>query len=241
MPRPPRIIIPGLPHHITQRGNYRQQVFFGDEDYRRYLDSLQDHSRGYGVSILAYCLMPNHVHIICVPDKPTALVRMLQRVHSEYARVLHYRLRRTGHLWQARYGSVVMDEKHLWAGMVYIEQNPSRAGLVDQPWQWRWSSARAHLSEADGGFLDLIEWRTRYTPENWKLCLENGLADGLLVARLRESTQNGWPLGSDEFLDRLERNHHIRVRPKPPGPRPKARKSTVSTASSDSQTASAHG
>ena len=107
------MVIPDLPHHITQRGNYRQRVFLRDEDRRLYIDLLRESARHHGLSILAYCLMPNHVHLIAVPHKRTALARTLQRVHSEYARALHLRLRRTGHLWQARYSSVVMDEEHL--------------------------------------------------------------------------------------------------------------------------------
>ena len=141
MPRPPRLVIPDLPHHITQRGNYRQQVFFRGEDRRLYLSLLTESSRHHGVSVLAWCLMPNHVHLIAVPRQSTSLARMLGRLHSEYARALHLRLRRTGHLWQARYCSFPMDDKHFWAAMVYVEQNPSRAGLVEKPWDWQWSSA----------------------------------------------------------------------------------------------------
>ena len=98
MPRPPRVVIPGLPHHVTQRGNYRQRVFFRDEDRRLYLHLLRDYSRHYGLSILAWCLMPNHVHLIAVPHRTAALARTLQRLHSEYARALHCRLRRTSRL-----------------------------------------------------------------------------------------------------------------------------------------------
>ncbi len=242
MPRPPRLVIPGLPHHVTQRGNYRQRVFHRDEDRRLYIDLLRDFSRHYGVSILAYCLMSNHVHLIVVPHKSAALARMLQRVHSEYARALHVRLRRTGHLWQARYCSVPMDDKHFWAGMIYVEQNPVRAGLVEKPWLWRWSSAQSHLKGSDDGLLDLVRWRAAYTPESWKLCLENGLADGLLLARIREATAKGWPLGNDEFLDRLERDFGLRARPAKPGPRPATqRRPPVSTTSSEPRKARAAG
>ena len=141
MPRTARIVLSGVPHHITQRGNYLQKTFFRAEDYRLYLDLLGEFSRHCGVSILAYCLMPNHVHLVATPHEPKALGRLLQRVHSDYARALrealHLRLRRTGHLWQARYHSVPLDVEHFWASMVYLEQNPLRAGLVEDPAQWR--------------------------------------------------------------------------------------------------------
>ena len=231
MPRPLRVVIPEFPHHITQRGNYRQRVFFRDEDRRLYLHLLRDYSRHYGLSILAWCLMPNHVHLIAVPHRTAALARTLQRLHSEYARALHCRLRRTGHLWQARYCSTPMDDKHFWAAMIYVEQNPSRAGLVEKPWDWRWSSAQTRLKGHDDGLLDLVRWREAYTPESWNLCLENGLADGLLLERIREATGKGWPLGSDDFLDRLERDFGAHARPSKPGPRSVAGKPIKSAAS----------
>jgi len=123
MPRPPRLILPGLPHHITQRGNYRQQVFFRDEDRQLYLDMLKEYSRHYGAAIQAFCLMTNHVHLLVTPHDRDGLPRLLQRLHSEYARALHARLRRAGHLWQARYGSVVLDEKHFWSAMAYVQNS----------------------------------------------------------------------------------------------------------------------
>ena len=227
---------------MTQRGNYRQKVFYRDEDRRLYMDLLREFSRHHGVSILAYCLMPNHVHLIAIPHEPTALARLFQRIHSDYARALHLRLRRTGHLWQARYCSFPMDDKHFWQAMIYVEQNPSRAGLVDKPWQYRWSSAQAHISGRDDGLLDLIRWRVAHTPESWKLRLENGLADGLLLERIREATRKGWPLGEDTFLDHLEHDLGVRARPAPRGrPRLMKKPPAPSTTSAASMTSKATG
>ena len=238
MPRVARLVLPGLPHHITQRGNYRQKVFYRDEDRLLYLNLLREFAVHYGVSILAYCLMPNHVHLIAVPHHERALARMLQRVHADYARAVHLRLRRVGHLWQARYASVPMDEKHFWATMVYVEQNPSKAHLVDHPWDWRWSSAQAHLADSEGGLLDLVAWRARYTPEKWKRCLELGLADSLTIERIREATQKGWPLGDEAFLDRLASEFGVNPRRRHPG-RPrverKAAGSVTSTVADDEE------
>ena len=164
-------------HYVTQRGNYRQQVFFRDEDRRLYLSLLRDHSQHFGISVLAWCLVPNHVHLIATPHHPKALAQALRQLHSDYARALHLRLGRRGHLWQARYHSVPLDEPHRWAVRVYVEQNPTRGGLAAQPWEWRWSSAQAHVGMADHGLLDTALWRRHYTGEAWRRCLEFGLAD----------------------------------------------------------------
>ncbi len=124
--------------------------------------------------------------------------------------------------------------------MVYVEQNPSRAGMVEQPWQWRWSSAQAHLKACDDGLLDLVRWRAAHTPESWKLCLENGLHDGLLLARIHDSSEKGWPIGDEEFLDRLERDYGVRARPAKPGPkRSTKRKPPTATTSERPRSASA--
>jgi len=163
--------------------------------------------------------MPNHVHLIGIPQNPTALARTLQRVHSDYARALHLRLQRVGHLWQARYASVPLDEKHFWAALVYVERNPVRAALVSGAAEWRWSSARCHLGVADDPLLDLVDWRSRYTPAVWKQVLENGLADAALEERIREATGKGWPMGGQEFVSRIEADLHRPAQPMRPGPR----------------------
>jgi putative transposase len=220
MPRLPRLILPGLPHHVTQRGNYRQDVFYRDEDRQTYLHMLKEYSRHYETAIQAFCLMSNHVHLLVTPQDHDGLPRLLQRLHSEHAKALHWRLQRKGHLWHARYGSVVLDEDHFWTAMAYVEQNPLRAGLVKAAGDWRWSSAAAHLKDADEGWLDFSKWRLRFDPGAWKRCLELGLADAQIAQRIREATRYGWPLGSDEFLDRLERDLHVKVRKAKPGPIP---------------------
>lgn len=231
MPRPPRYLAPGLPHHVTQRGNYKQRTFFRAGDCLLYLDLLRDYSRHYGVSILAYCLMPTHVHLIAVPQTETALPRAMQRLHSEYARATHVRLRRVGHLWQARYYSTPLDEEHFWAAMLYVEHNPVRAGLCERAEDWRWTSARAHLAGTDGGLLDLIPWRERHTPESWKRCLDMGLRNAALFERIREATVSGRPAGGEAFLDRLEQEFRLPVRRRGRG-RPSLMEATTSVVES---------
>src|SRR4051812_14029424 len=162
MPNVKRLVLPGFPHHICHRGNYGQQVFFRDSDRRLYLKLLEDQARHHGVSIQAYCLMPNHIHVIATPHDSKGLHYTFERVEGDYARIVHLRLERRGHLWQGRYHSSPMDEQHFWAGMVYVEQNPVRAGLVTAPEHWRWSSARAHVAGKPDPLLDLKQWRAKY-------------------------------------------------------------------------------
>jgi len=228
MPRPPRFVLPGCAHHITQRGNYQQKVYFRAEDYQLYIDMLKEYSRHYGVAILGYCLMPNHVHLVAVPHQEDSFARAFRRLHSEYALALHGRLRRVGHLWQARYYSTPLDEEHFWATMLYVEQNPFRAGLVQQSEDWKWSSARAHLAGSDNGLLDLVRWRKRFTPEEWKCVLDKGLANAALLERIRSATTTGRPLGDEAFIKALEIRLGRRIIPAPVGRPPKKPAATES-------------
>jgi putative transposase len=143
MARLARLIIPGLPHHVTQRGNGRGQTFFGDDDYALYRDLLGVSCRAAGVEVWAWVLMPNHVHLIMVPSDVDGLRRALAPLHRRYAGQIHTRLKRTGHFWQGRFGAVVMDENHLAAALRYVALNPVRARLVERPQDWPWSSLQA--------------------------------------------------------------------------------------------------
>jgi putative transposase len=155
MARIARFAVAGLPHHVTQRGNRREPVFFGEEDYELYRDLLAGQCRRQGVACWAYCLLPNHVHLILVPDREEALGRALGETHRRYSSVVNARLRVTGHLFQSRFGSVVMDEDHLMAAARYVALNPVRAGLAARAEDWRWSSARAHLEGRDDGLVSV--------------------------------------------------------------------------------------
>ena len=130
MARLPRIVLPGIPHHVTQRGNRREQTFFEDGDYELYLDLLSDAAVRSGVAIWSYCLMPNHVHIVAVPSDEDGLRRTFRYVHRHYTGYINARLRVTGHLWQGRFSSVAMDEVHLVSALRYVALNPVRARLV---------------------------------------------------------------------------------------------------------------
>lgn len=142
MARLPRMVLPGIPHHVTQRGNRRERTFFEDGDYALYLDLLADAANRHGVEVWSYCLMPNHVHIVALPSDPDALGRCFRHVHRHYTGYINARLRVTGHLWQGRFSSVAMDEAHLVAALRYVALNPVRARLVARAQDWPWSSTR---------------------------------------------------------------------------------------------------
>lgn len=143
MARRPRVVIPGIPHHVTQRGNDRQPVFYSNANRSFYLSLLARHSARYGMEVLGYCLMKNHVHLIAVPEREDSLARTFARTHSEYTASVNRTRQRTGHLWQNRFFSCPMSPTHVDRALLYVDMNPVRAGLV-APWDWLWSSARTH-------------------------------------------------------------------------------------------------
>lgn len=153
MPRRARLVVPGLPCHVTHRGNRRGETFLTEGDRRDYLSRLAGTADHHGVAIWAYCLMSNHVHLIVCPSEPDSLARTIREVHGEHARRIHRREGWSGHLWANRYYSVVLDPVHLWAAVRYVEQNPVRAGLVDRAEAYLWSSAAAHCGLTPPGPL----------------------------------------------------------------------------------------
>ncbi len=223
MGRIARVVLPGVWHHVTQRGNQGQNVFFSEDDRKLYLGLLERHSGKHGLAITGYCLMTNHVHLLVVPARETSLARALGRAHNDYARMVHLRRGDTGHLWQGRYFSCPLDERHRWEALRYVELNPVRAGLVTTPQQWPWSSAAAHLSGANRwGALSLADWFERWSGETWSIALAEGIADAALIERIREATRTGRPAGSEHFVDEAERRCGRRLRPSKRGPQPTA-------------------
>jgi putative transposase len=201
MARLARVVIPGHPHHVTQRGNGRARTFFEDGDYALYRDLLAANCKAAGVEVWAWCLMPNHVHLILVPSDPDGLRRALARVHRSYAGIVQARRKRTGHFWQGRFGAVVMDEQHLAAALRYVSLNPVRARLVKRAQDWRWSSTRAHLRGRDDGLTAQAPIRDRF-PDFAGLLATAPEADLFGVLRSAESV--GRPLGDARFLARIE-------------------------------------
>lgn len=148
-----RVVAAGVPHHVTQRGNRRQPTFFGDGDYALYRSLLATACRQHRVVVWAYCLMPNHVHLILVPDSSDSLRLALGEAHQRYTRAINRRQGWVGHLWQGRFASCALDAEHLIAAARYVELNPVRAGLTEQAADWPWSSAKAHLAGRDDGLV----------------------------------------------------------------------------------------
>jgi putative transposase len=162
MPRIARIVIPGIPHHVTQRGNRREPVFFEAGDYDRYLAFLSQSALSSGTAVWAYCLMPNHVHLIVVPSHPNGLRDLFADAHRRYTNFINWRHGWTGHLWQGRFGSVPMDEEHLAHALRYVAQNPVRAGLVKAPQDWPHSSVRDCLIGHSKGLVNIGPVLERY-------------------------------------------------------------------------------
>jgi len=201
MARLARVVIPGMPHHVTQRGNRRQQTFFNDGDYAAYLELMADWCREEGVDIWGYCLMPNHTHLIAVPASAQALRRAIGEAHRRYTRRVNFREKWRGYLWQGRFASFVMEEPYLLAAARYVELNPVRARLVDGAAEWRWSSARAHLSGRDdclvkaGPLLAMVG--------DWQGLLDSAVREEEL-REFRGHARTGRPLGGEAFVGRLE-------------------------------------
>lgn len=175
MPRTARLVLAGLPHHVTQRGNRRQPTFFADEDYALYLRLLRHACEKVGTRVWAWCLMPNHVHLILSPTREDGLSAALGSAHRRYTWEINQREGWRGFLWQGRFASFPMEEAHLHACFRYVELNPVRAGLAARPEDWRWSSARAHLGLAGDGITDLHPARARIA--DWAAFLGSGLAE----------------------------------------------------------------
>jgi putative transposase len=220
MARLARVVVPGLPHHVTQRGNGGSRTFFDDADYAFYRDLLSRHCREAGVEVWAWVLMPNHVHLIVNPSDPDGLRRALSRVHRRHAGHVHARRNKTGHFWQGRFGAVAMDEAHLAAALRYVALNPVRARLVEKPQDWPWSSARAHLSGLEDGVTFLAPVRDRFP--RFADLLDDCALDALQTP-LRRAESIGRPLGDAAFLAALETATRRSLRPRPRGPKPKER------------------
>jgi putative transposase len=200
MPRIARIIAPGVPHHITQRGNRRMETFFKEEDYQAYLDLMAEWCRKCNVAIWAYCLMPNHVHLVAVPEAEEGLRLAIGEAHRRYSSMINRRQKWTGHLWQGRFSSFPMDETYLLAAVKYIEMNPVRARLVPDPYSWPWSSARAHAAGQDDKLVSVAPLLEMVG--EWKQFLSE--VDEESADKIRGHERTGRALGEDLFLDSLE-------------------------------------
>jgi putative transposase len=221
MPRMARVVIAGEPHHVTQRGNRREKVFHQRGDYQRYLWLLGDYAGKHGLAVQAYCLMPNHVHLIAVPREADSLALALKPVHLRYAQEINKRLGVSGVLWQGRFYSCPMDDHHFWAAVRYVERNPVRAGLVDRAEDYPWSSAAVHCGLRTSHLLTDLPHRPEWLTD-WSTWLRDE-DDPETLKKLRWSTRTGRPAGGRAFIDRLERLVGRILRPQKGG-RPRTRR-----------------
>ena len=214
MARMARIVVPAIPHHVTQRGNRRQKTFFRNSDYYDYLELLKAWSGKSGLSIWGYCLMPNHVHLIVVPKTKESLAAGIGQVHRRYTRMINFREKWRGYLWQGRFASFPMDRYYLLAATKYILMNPVRAKLVKRPEDWRFSSLGAHLTGESG--IIAVDGLGKYV-KDWKEFLAESPEKSEMEA-IRMHTKTGRPLGSESFIQRLENITGRIIRKLKPGP-----------------------
>jgi len=217
MARLARVVVPGYPHHITQRGNRRQQVFFRDSDYSYYLELLKEWCDQEDIEIWAYCLMTNHVHLIVTPNKHSNLSRAIGEVHRRYTRMINFRNRWKGYLWQGRFSSFPMDENWLLKAAAYVELNPVKAGMAENAWDYQWSSVHAHLSGEDMDGIILPDRLLSLTGD-WRSYLQHAQPGS--NESLAQHERTGRPLGSDRFVEKMECILERDLKKKKPGPKP---------------------
>lgn len=218
MARLARLVVPGLPVHVTQRGNYRGTVFDDDESRERYLSFVWQYSQKHDVAIGAYCLMTNHVHFVVVPQAQDSLARCFRGAHMRFSQWVNYRRRQCGHVWQNRYFACLLDEAHLWAAVRYVERNPVRAGLAAQAADYRWSSAAGHCGLRVDKLL-AKDFPPTGVIRDWPEWL--GDEDALQSEAVRRQTNSGRPCGSVGFMERIEALLGRLVRPQKRGRKPK--------------------
>ena len=226
MPRRPRIIVPDIPLHIIQRGNNRQACFYSEEDYLFYLESLEEYVKGTGCLIHSYVLMTNHVHLLLTPSRKDSAGALMKLLGQRYVQYINRTYKRSGTLWEGRFRSCVIQEDiYLFACQRYIEMNPVRAGMVDHPGEYRWSS---YQSNGQGRESNLISFHPLYLSlgkteterqlayqELFRSELESGEID-----RIRKATNGNFALGNSRFGEEISKMLDRRVTPGQAG-RPK--------------------
>lgn len=224
MARLARIVIPQVPHHVTQRGNRRLPVFFGDADRAAYLSLLAEACAAQRTVCLAWCLMDNHLHLILTPQTADGLRATLGEAHRRYSRRINFREGWRGFLFQGRFASYPMDDAHLIAAVRYVENNPVAAGMVARAQDWRWSSARSHVAgkrAADDPLTDVAALGRHV--RNWRAYLKLGaeaMDDPATVAAIEARIRTGRPLASPEWIAAAEAAIERKLGPQRRGPKP---------------------
>jgi putative transposase len=214
-----RVVVPGSPHHITQRGIRRSDIFRDQADRELYLKLFDEASHRFKLRVCAYCLMTNHVHFIAIPEDSKSIWKTLQRCHEIYAARFNQKYGLSGHLWQGRAFSCVLSEAHFWSAVRYVERNPVRAGMVAGAQDYRWSSARAHCDAISDNLL-APEWAVMGEPRRWAESLRDD-GDENVERIIRKNTFTGRPCGNADFVRDVETKVGRRLSPRKPGPKPK--------------------
>jgi putative transposase len=231
VPRTARVVLEGIAHHVTSRGNFRYNVFIDDTDRLKYLKLLDEYSKEYALSLYAFCLMDNHVHLIVVPERPDSLAKAMQYTQMSYSNYFNKKQRRNGHLWQSRFYSCPLDEQHAIEAVRYVERNPVRAKMVDKPWEYKWSSALTHVAGALSKsstslkyppLKNLDDLGFNWNPEGWMDYL--GYQDEPdFLTKLRKLTMTGRPLMGEKKKQKIEQITGLSLSCRPRG-RPKRQK-----------------
>ena len=217
MARIARLVVPNYPHHVIQRGNRRQEVFFSDRDKEIYLELLAQHAKDAGLAFWAWCLMNNHVHFICVPSHEDSIRQAFSETHRRYSRMINFRYGWRGYLSQGRFLSYVLSEIHLYAAVRYVELNPVKAHLVSKAEDHPWSSAQSHVFKTKDtlcskSFLD-------DEIQDWRSFLASG-TDAHPDALFQKHATTGRPLGDHDFLRTLEQTTGRELMKRRPGRNP---------------------
>jgi putative transposase len=215
MARQNRITVPEFPHHITHRGNRKADIFLDDIDRHVYLKKLITWCVKEAVKIWAWCLMTNHVHLIAVPARGDSLSRLIRRVHGDYVNYFNAKYSKTGHLWEGRFDASLMDERHLWNGVRYVERNPVRAGMVKRAEDYRWSSAAAHCGLRSDRILSNDLPLIGEIPD-WSAWLAEKESEKDL-SLIRSRTRTGRLCADDNFIRDMEKTLGRQLLPKKVG------------------------
>ncbi len=205
MARLARVVAVDIPYHVTQRANARRFILDSDSDKLVYSDLLRQYCPLYELSLLGYCLMSNHVHLVVIPRKIDSLLLTLKNTHGRYATYWNASHTSSGHAWQGRFYSCPLDLTHLWRALRYTELNPVRARMVSTAEAYRWSSAGAHCGSAKPDLaLETELWEQQWNSQTWKEYLSQAGAEDD-AEKIRQCTHTGRPLGGVEFVKTLEK------------------------------------
>ncbi|MEA3523114.1 MAG: transposase [Campylobacterota bacterium] len=212
MARIARVVVPGIPHHVTQRGVRNMDVFFTPDDREVYKTLLLEQSKRFGIDIVSYCLMSNHVHLIVIPSTETSLAKAIGETHRLYTRKINFRQKARGYLFQGRFFSTPLDERHFFAAMKYVAQNPVRAKMVQHPWEYPYSSAAHHLGQSEDKLITYCPLLDAIT--DWKDFLDDSAKQ---VDEIRQKTRTGRPCGNREFYTAIKESSGRDLLPKKAG------------------------